>query len=363
MGILIFILILAVLVLSHELGHFLSARIFKVKVDEFGIGFPPRIFAKKRGETTYSVNALPLGGFVKLYGEDGEHKSDQGSFSHKPIWQRTIILISGVFMNFVIALIILSLLFTLGMPSLVTSQNKNYIKNYELKITEVGKNTPASLVGIKIGDQIFGVTYENMGMLQTQIFHNLNVEQFQKVVKDHAGKDIGVVLTRNGHAMDLGVIPRINTPENEGPLGVGLMEAAIVAFPWYISVYEAPKSLINGAGQIITAIYQNIKAMIVKTEKPEITGPVGIAVISAKTYQLGWKYLGSFVSVLSLNLAVLNLLPLPALDGGRLLFLLIEKLRRKPVSQKIEMAVNNMGFAFLLLLILLITIKDIKSLI
>jgi len=357
MGILIFILILGFLVLIHEAGHFFMARFFKVRVEEFGIGFPPRLWAKKRGDITYSINALPLGGFVKIYGENGEDKGNADSFGAKPIWQRALILSAGVFNNFIFCFLILVLLFSLGMPSLITPANQKYVVQKEVRVIDVSKNSPASLIQLSTGDKIVAIKY------QGEIFENMSISQFQEKIKSFAGNEILLVVEKQGKILDLAVTPRVTYPAEEGSLGISLMEAGIVAFPVYQSFWEAGSTMFTGAYQIVKAIGQNVKALFVKTEAPDLSGPVGIAMISSKTYHLGWRYIGSFLAVLSLNLAVLNFLPFPALDGGRLFFLLIEKIRRKPVSQKIEAMANTVGFAFLMFLVLLITIKDIRNLI
>jgi len=363
MGILFFILILAILILIHEIGHFITARWFKVRVEEFGFGFPPRLFSIKKKETNYSLNLLPLGGFVKLYGEDGQNREDKNSFGAKKIWQRAVILIAGVFNNFLIAFVALILLFGLGMPSLITSQNEKYVKEKEIKIVEVIKNSPAALSGLKIGDRILSLTYSDQNF-QREFFYPINnIDEFQNLAKKYVGQEVSLLVERNRDKLVFNLAPRPSLKENEGLVGVGLLESGIIITPWSQSVSKAFREVFINAGQIISALYQNVKALFIKTEAPEISGPVGIAVISTKIYHLGWRYLASFFAILSLNLAVLNFLPFPALDGGRLLFLLIEKIRKKPVSQKVEGLVNTVGFALIMLLILVVTIKDIKALI
>ena len=360
MGILIFLVLLSVLIIGHELGHFLAARHFKVKIEEFGLGLPPRIWGLKRKETIYSLNALPLGGFVRLYGEEGEHQNDPSSFASKKIGERFAILSAGVLVNFLIAFFLFIFLFSMGAPSLVTTANKNYIKSLEVKISEVAKNSPAQTADLKIGDSIVGGIYADSKLERDLYLYQFNIEQFQNWVKEHSDQEIRLVIKRGKELQDKAVVPRLNPPQNEGPLGLGLIETAIVSFPFPLNIWEALKSLVKGSLEIVAAVVQNIRAAF-NHEPLSVTGPVGIAVISSKTYALGWHYIFSFMSVLSLNLAVINFLPFPALDGGRLLFLLIEKIRKKPIPARWEAAFNNLGFALLLFLLFLITINDIRQ--
>lgn len=360
MGILIFLILLSVLIIGHELGHFLAARYFNVKVEEFGIGLPPRIYGFKKKETIYSLNALPLGGFVRLYGEEGDNRDDSRSFSAKTIGERFLILIAGVAVNFFIAFLLFLLLYSTGAPSLVTSANKNYVKNLEIKISEVAKDSPAYQSGLKVGDSVIGGVYRDEGLARSLYFYQFNVEQFQDWVKSHSGKEIELVIQKDSSTVLKSVRPRSNPPAGQGPLGISLIEVAMVSYPFPLNILESLKALAKGFYDIILAIGQNIKAAF-NHEPLSVAGPVGIAVISSKTYMLGWHYIFSFISVLSLNLAVINFLPFPALDGGRLLFLIIEKIRKKPVPYRLEAAINTFGFALLLFLLFLITINDIRQ--
>lgn len=359
-GILIFFIILAILILSHEAGHFFTARWFKIKVEEFGFGFPPRILSKKIGDTTYSLNAFPLGGFVKIYGENGDNQTGVNSFSNKPIWQRSIVLSSGVIANIAVSLVVLTILFTFGMPSAVTPDNEEFIRERELRITEVLQDSPAYLAGLKSGDQIISLRIED------RILQEKTAEAFQVFINDNFTQELNIEVSRFDEQKREEIIfstqasPRLEILEGQALLGVGLFESGIVVFPWYLSIIESAKTIALGVRDIILAIFQNLRSIIFQEEQEvTITGPVGIVMMTSRVHRLGWAHLGHFLAILSLNLAVINFLPIPALDGGRFVFLIIEKIRGRAIPQKIEALINGIGFVFLLFLIFLVTINDI----
>ena len=337
-GIIFVIIFLSILILVHELGHFLAAKKFGLLVEEFGFGLPPKIFAKKIGETDYSINALPFGGFVKIFGENREENasiSPERNFSNLKIWKRAIVLAAGVGFNFLLGWLAISLVFAIGTPSVVI-------------ITEIKKNSPAEEVGLLAGDRIAEFT---------------NVNDFIDFVNSHQGEKIKLKIEREGETLELEAIPRKNPPIGEGSLGVGLVDAGLEKQNIFMSFWEGLKTSLNSIKTIFLAIINLIgKAFVGKASFEQVTGPIGIVKITAQASTLGIVYLLQLLALISLNLAVINILPFPALDGGRLFFLLIEKIKGSPLDQKFEKITNAVGFAILIFLMIVITIKDIIKL-
>ncbi len=372
--ILLFIVILGVIVLVHEMGHFLVAKKTGMHVDEFGFGFPPRIFGiqnvnksgpgqkkwrliKGRNEpeddnknTIYSVNWIPIGGFVKIKGEQGDKRDDRDSFASKKLWQRTAVLSAGVGMNFVLAFVIIAIAFSIGLPSMLTDTlpESADIQKRQLQIIEVDGESPAAEAGIKMGDIIVSVNSEK---LET-------VTEFQEV-SSKSDTEMAITISRGAEEIDIIVTPK-SLYDNKGAIGVWLAETGIVRYPWYYSIWMGLKTTVVLTWRILVAFFEIIKNLIVSQQvSADIAGPVGIAVITGQVAKLGFIYILQFIALLSINLAIINFLPFPALDGGRILFLLIEKIRGKPMNQKIEAIIHNIGFMILIGAILLVTFKDI----
>lgn len=345
-----FVVILGLLVFVHELGHFVAAKKAGVRVDEFGFGFPPRLFGIKRGETTYSINLIPIGGFVKIYGESGEGQGEENSFTSKKGWVRALILSAGVLMNILLAFILLSIGFKVGLPTVVEPGMEN-VRDPKVQVLEVSDDTPAAQAGLEVGDEIINIGGQEVA----------EVTQVQKLISEAAGETVSVVVSRGGEEVTLEVAPRANPPEGEGPLGIGLVETGIVSYPWYESIAKGFVTTFSMLAAIVIAFGGIIKNLFVgQGLAPEISGPVGIAVLTGQMAKMGFVYLLQFAAILSINLALLNILPLPALDGGRLLFLGIEKVRGKPVSPRIESIVHSTGFVLLILLMVLVTFRDVS---
>lgn len=347
LGVIFVIVFLSILILVHELGHFLTAKKFGLWVEEFGFGLPPKIIRKKIGETIYSFNALPFGGFVKIYGEDNlkENQSKERSFIGLKIWQRATILFAGVFMNFLLGWLALSVVFSIGLPQAIL-------------ITEVKENSPAAEIGLKAGDKI--VEINGVKIFSNESF--FGSEQAIKIINENRGEEINLKIERNGEKtpLDFSVTPRVSPPAGEGALGIGLVDAGLPKKNVLASFWEGLKTSLALVKIIVSALLGLIiKAFVGKASLESITGPIGIVKLTAQAGTLGFVYLFQLLALISINLAVINAFPFPALDGGRLLFLAIEKIKGSPVNQKFEKIVNAAGFAFLIFLMILITIKDI----
>lgn len=359
--VIVFILILSVLVLVHELGHFLTAKKLGVKVEEFGIGFPPRVAGKKIGETLYSINLLPIGGFVKLYGEDeagggkvGKVKSAKSmrgdikrAFFARPVWQRGAIVIAGVVMNFLLASVIITFLFaTVGVP----------VAGNHVIVVSVIDNSPASRAGLRAHDTIISVNDVTVKAPADVI----------KVTQKNLGEQMHLVVKGNDMKLrDVFLTPRIHSPANQGPMGVAISaDVKTIKYVWYEAPFYAFAESLRECGLIIQGIWMTLSQLIIQRKVPQgVAGPVGIAQLTGQFVKIGPDAVLSLVSLLSLNLAVLNVLPIPALDGGRLFFILIEGVTRRKVNSDWEAYAHNIGMLVLLGLIALITLHDILRLI
>lgn len=345
---LVFILILGVLVLVHELGHFIAAKKNGLIVEEFGFGFPPRIFSWKPGETIYSINLLPLGGFVKILGENDGETSNLKSFASKSIGTRGLITAAGVAMNFALGALLLIIGFYIGLPQVLNKENETIAKNIKIQIVAINYDSPAEKANLKLGDSV-----EN--------FDEISI--FQDFINKNKGKEIILKIKRGGDNLEIKTIPRVNPPEGEGALGIALVKTGLISYPWYKSVWLGIQSAFIITWEIIKGFFELIKNLITAGKVPqEIAGPVGIATLAGQAINLGFVYLLQLVALISLNLAVLNLIPFPALDGGRLLFLGIEKIKGSKVNPKIENAIHSVGMILLLALVALITYRDILKL-
>ena len=351
----VFISIISLLVL-HEFGHFLIAKKFGVRVEEFGIGYPPRIFGKKIGETLYSLNFLPFGAFVKLYGEEKEIKEPR-SFTGKPIWQKALIILGGVVSFWIISAILLSIVFGMGVPQAISDEAEAV--NPRVQVVAVASGSPAEVAGIKAGDTIKELRIMSYELGITK------VKEVQEFTNLHLGEEITLTIERGKEVFDATLIPRISPPEGEGAMGVGLVRTALTSYPWYLASIKGVEACFNLTGSIGAGLLQVFGNLIQGKGLPagaQLMGPIGIGSLMTQVAHLGLTYYLQFIALISIYLAIFNILPIPALDGGKLLFLGIEKVRRKPVSQKIEQNVTSIFFLLLIALMIWVTIKDIARL-
>ncbi len=349
----VFLVILGLLVFVHEFGHFITAKKMGMKVEEFGFGFPPRLVKLfHKDGTDYTLNWIPLGGFVKIKGEAGDHLEDEDSFAHKKPWQRFIVLIAGVTMNMILGWVLLSIGFMVGMPQVIDSQTTGATVTAEsIQIVSVDPNSAAAEAGVKPGDKIISINNTTID----------SISQLQSLVKQSSG-EVDLLLERGQEKIELKITPYPLTEGGDKVLGVGLVKTGIVSYPWYQAIIEGGKATVYLTGQIISSFAVLLKNLLAGQKvSADIAGPVGIAFLTGQVMQLGFVYLLQFAALLSINLAIINILPIPALDGGRILFLAIEKIRRRPINQKVEAIVHNIGFLLLMILLLFITVKDISK--
>jgi regulator of sigma E protease len=303
-------------------------------------------------ETIYSVNWIPLGGFVKIHGESGELRNDPRSFSGRPVWQRLIVLASGVVMNLVFAAFLLSVGFAVGLPSLVDDDTSAAAKlsGEKIQIMSVVSGSPAEEAGMKVGDELLS--------LDNQIFSS--AEAARTYIKNREGEAVKFLLKRGETALTFSVTAEMLPSYNEKGVGIGLVKTAMVSYPWYLAGVKGVESTLVFTWEVIKAFGNLLWNLVIyQTVAIDLAGPVGIAVMTGEAAAMGLLYLLQFAAILSINLAVVNILPFPALDGGRLIFLLLEKIRGQALSEKIEVLVHNFGFVLLLILVVLVTFRDV----
>ena len=354
-----------------------------MKAEEFGIGFPPRAVGWYRnrygrwkhiignrsvesleasenealhpasGSTIYSINWLPIGGFVKIKGQDGDGRKEHDSFGSKPIYKRIIILAAGVIMNIALAWILFSVGYMIGLPQSSASVGKNArVTDSKVVIEEVLPASAAAQAGLKAGDAVLRI---NSTVIDTE-------KSLQDTVAANAGKEVELLIDREGQEE----IVKVTPPVKEGgraTIGIAIYASGLVRYPFFSAFWEGAKTTGWVLGQIVVA-FVDLFAQIFHGDNvgDQVAGPIGIAKISGQAARLGFSYLLQFTSLLSLNLAIINILPFPALDGGRILFLAVEKIKGRPVRKEVEALIHNIGFLLLIALVIFITYKDIIKL-
>jgi regulator of sigma E protease len=375
--ILIFIAVLGLLVFVHEFGHFIVAKKSGMVVEEFGFGFPPRLVGIQKldgkwrmvwfgksirpdvtinqnlnevNPTIYSINWIPLGGFVRILGENNEHTEVSGSFVSKGFWPRFLTLVAGVCMNILLAFVLLSAGFMIGLPAAVNSvsdvpKGANF-SDPQTAILDVVKDLPADKAGLKPSDIILSLD----GKQFTEI------SALQSYIKERAGNPVEFKVRRGSQELNLPVTPELNPAPGQGATGIEVSLIGKLRYVWYTAIWEGAQATYGGIVAIFAGLYQLLAGHL---GFASLGGPVKIAKLTGQVADMGFIYLLQFTAFLSLNLAALNILPFPALDGGRILFLFIEKIRGKKNNQKIEQYANAAGFVFLLLLMAVVTINDL----
>jgi regulator of sigma E protease len=338
-----FIGILILLVFAHEFGHFITAKLAKVKVEEFGIGFPPRIFSFKRGETTYSLNAIPLGGFTKMLGE--EDPTLPGSLASKSIPIRFLVLSAGSLMNILLPILLLATSFMIPHDMVME----------QVQVQEVASGSPAQIAGIEPGDTILAIndhTIRNRG----------DVGYF---IQLYLGSEIDIQLQRGELSQrEVSLKPRWNPPEGQGATGISIAGVDSTIIRESYPVWKALPSSITHCWQILVLFRNEVIGWFIRGTPPQLTGPIGIAELTGEMAKAGLSPLLEFAALISINLAIINLLPFPGLDGGRLIFVALEWVRRgKRISPKREGLVHLIGFVLLILFIMVVSYYDIVNII
>jgi len=339
------LLSLVVLMVIHEFGHFIIAKKFGVKVEEFGIGYPPRIVGKQFGETLYSINWIPFGAFVKIYGEEGG-LDDYRSFSNLVIWKRVLIVLGGVIAFWLAAIVIFSVAFLIGAQAPIGDQDVQGITATHVEVLSVRNNSPAQKAGLTTGDEIKDFN---------------KIADFQKFIEANKGNEITINILRHGKEMNVALTPRVDVPQGEGPTGIALERFAdiIPKVAWY----QAPVQGTIYTGKVTVEALKGIYGFFASLFKghgvpqgAQLAGPVGITIFLSQAASLGAGFFLYFIGSLSVLLAIFNVFPIPALDGGKIVFLLFEKIFRKPVPVIWEQRITIICFVVLILLSFSITV-------
>jgi regulator of sigma E protease len=364
------ILILSFLVVLHELGHFLAALWLKIKVDEFGLGFPPKAKTLfKWRDTEFSLNWIPFGGFVRLLGEMSGESDSKAAFSERPIWQRLVVLLAGPGVNLVIALLLFGVVYSIG--GIPVSLNG------EARISQIAPNSPAATAEIPVDYRLLGfLPAENLAA--TELQKTAQISDVQQFIEGHRGQAWRAVLEgpckltvceSNKVEKALYLRTKEETPANQGAMGVMFREYELQFYPWYEMPFrgmlfgmqqtvDMTVLMLTELGSIFTKLFTG------QGVSQSVAGPIGIVhqASEAGITSGGWLILLNFAGMISLNLAVMNVLPIPALDGGRALLVLAELLAGKRRMNLIEGYVNYAGFILLCSLLVLISLRDIWQL-
>lgn len=353
--IIVFILVIGILVVVHEFGHFIVAKKSGVKVEEFAIGFPPRIYSIKKGGTEYSINAVPLGGYVRMLGEL-EHSKDKRAFENQKPNKRFAIAVAGVVMNFVLAWFLLAIGFAVGMTPVVSNPDSipGKVLSDEIIIADVTKDSPANKIGLVQGD----VLLEGKSGTSDIIFKSAS--DVTTFTNGHQEEKVDLIIKRNNDISTL----EATLVKGDDPLGIAMIDHTVIRVPWYKApyvalheTYEISRFTFDFLGSFFRTLFVHGKV------SQGVGGPVAIYVYTGLAIKAGIMVLLQFVAILSINLGFINILPFPALDGGRLVFILLEAIfRKKVVKERAENIIHTIGYALLILLILLITYKDIVNL-
>jgi regulator of sigma E protease len=364
MSIFIFLAVLFALVLVHELGHFAVAKWTGMRVDEFGIGFPPKLWGIKKGETEYTLNLFPIGGFVKIRGEDGEesahtpNSSDPRSFVAKSKWAQAAVLIAGVTMNVLFAWILVTLAFWIGVQTSVSESEAS--ENAALVITNVLKDGPAEKANIMGGSVIKEVT------LNGEKLSPLTPTAFSAFVATHGGEPITLTYMRGGDLQIVQIAPLTNilSDKPEQPaLGVALAQIDTVSRNIFEASFDSFMYVVYGLRDITVGIVKlAVDAVMMRADFSQVAGPVGIVGLVGEASAYGLTSLLMFTAFISLNLAVINIFPFPALDGGRLLLVAIEAVKGSPIRAQYTAVLNTVGFVLLIILMIAVTWNDIAKL-
>ena len=365
MSFLLFIVLIVVLIVAHEFGHLVVAKLSGMRVDEFGIGYPPKIYGKKFGETEYSINWLPFGGFVRIYGEDATDDTvlaSKKAFAARPRLYQALTLVAGIAMNLLLAYVLISLTLAVGTPRALDPSEVASAPDAVLTVSDVLPGSPADVAGLKVGDEI---TAARIGAsASSRIFSGTDADAFLRfVASDASSSPIEFLLTRDGASTTLSAAPKAGTitdDPNRVALGVSVVPVGTVPEPLLRApidgaslTWEVTKETAVGLAQFLWS------AVTLHANLSEVSGPIGIAYAAGSAYAQGFMQLVSFAAIISINLAIVNLLPIPALDGGRLLFVIIEAITRRRISPTVASYVNAVCFALLILLMLVVSGHDI----
>lgn len=368
-ALIIFLSILFVLVVVHEFGHFLFAKLFGIRVDEFAFGFPPRLLKYKYGETVYSFNLIPLGGYVKIFGENGiddeekknlSHNDIQRSFASKSPWKRILVLSGGVIFNILVAIIFFTVSLMHGSNIYLTQDevSDTPFVNRNLEIVDINEKSPLKNSDISVGDKIISLKSDDQELQGD----NLNSYTATEFVQTHNNSIIDISYKNtSGEIKNVAVVPKAGIVEGKKILGAKFADSSFKKFGFEEAVFQAVEMTFFQLKYIFISLYDMVDNIINENAKVEdsISGPVGLAILTSKVATKGIDQIFFFAALLSLSLAVFNILPIPALDGGRILFVLVEIVFKKKIKKQVEQLFHGLGFLALLFLMVFVTYFDI----
>lgn len=363
MSFILFLIILAILIFVHELGHFLVAKLAKIRVDEFALGFPPTLASKKYGETTYKLNIIPFGGYVSIFGENPDEESLNGpdanrSMSKKNRAVQAAVLLAGVTFNIIFAWILISATLMLGISS--TASFGGVDTEGKVVINQVMEDSPAQAAGVQLGDVIVSIAKD--GVVLTDA--DPSIEEVQRTIGEESeGEELVLSVIRGAETVELSVVPIASSAGGAPVIGISMDSGEIIKSPWYSAPLQGAE--VTWRATILTAqgLFVFLGAAFQgQADFDQVSGPVGIVNLVGDASSSGIAYILFFTALISINLAVINVLPFPALDGGRLLFIFIESIIRRPISPKVQNTFNAVGFTLLILLMVVVTFSDVMKL-
>ncbi|MDE2038034.1 MAG: site-2 protease family protein [Patescibacteria group bacterium] len=366
-AIVIFVIVLAALIFVHELGHFLAAKAFGIRVDAFKLGFGPRVFSWKRGETEYGVNWIPFGGYVKIFGEDPDGAaldpagSDaRRSFVLKARWKQAVVLSAGVLFNFIFAWLLYAGAFTAGVTASTDGfqQYASHLTDPRIMVTSVVPGSPADKAGVKAGDTVEGVI--SGGVDATGKAGPVAIKDVQDAIASSDGAPLELLTDKGAVGMTgvEGLVP------GKYAIGIAMDDVAELKLPFFAAVGESFRYTLELIKETAVGLYQFVANIFVgHPDLADVAGPVGIAGIVGNAARMGITYLVMVTAIISVNLGVINLIPFPALDGGRILFVAVEGAFRRRIPPRFANAVNLAGFALLMILMVAVTWKDVAQLV
>ena len=376
MSVLIFILLLVLLILVHEFGHFVVAKAFKIRVDEFGIFFPPRLLGFKWGETEYTLNSIPLGGFVKIFGENGEDsdteteknieakKDMRRNFSQKSRWIQAAVLVAGVFFNMLFAWLAVSAGYVVGMQTSASHRGFGVVEHPQTMITQVSPESPASKAGVESNDIVQTVETATASLATNQV----TADGVQQFIQAHQDESVMLLVSRKTATTTEQRVflakPVAGIAPDHKAIGIGLDDVGILRLSPPLALAEGAiltesmtVELASGLGGLVTGLFHGTANL------GEVSGPIGIVSMGASTESKGFVATLTLLALISVDLAIINLLPIPGLDGGRLLFVIIEGVTRRPISEKFATRATIISIALLISLVIIISFHDVLHLI
>lgn len=365
MSILIFILILVALILVHEFGHFIVAKLARIKVEEFAIFFPPRLFAVKKGETEYSFNSLPFGGYVRIFGENhNEHAGDPRSFASKPRYVQAAVVVAGIVMNLLFAWLALSAGYLYGLPTSASHEGFGTVTNNRPTIVGVIPGSPAQEAGLVQGDVVVALETASTQFNLRTLSQDKQAQVVQNFIAEHAEESIVLTVDRAGEERTFLAKAEEGLVEGRKALGLHLDDQGVLKLPLHLALVEGARltyhttlATAQGLGSFFLQIARGV------ADFSSVAGPIGIVNLGAGAVEGGFVAAVSLTALISINLAIFNLLPIPGLDGGRLFVIGVESVLRRPVSRKLTVALTVVGFALLITLMIVVSINDIARLV